>query len=190
MKALILNGELKGDINLTKVDKITKELLIEQGYEVESVLLYEKKIGACLGCFGCWIKTPGICVVDDYGRIITEKIINSDVVVFLTPTVYGGYSSEMKKALDRIIPVLLPFFKKVNGEVHHKERYKKYPKVIVLGMMQEEDNETEEVFNSLIKRNLLNWYNSFTGGTIKSNPEEDIKHQIIEKLRAMEVAVC
>lgn len=190
MKALILNGEIKGDISLAKVDENTKELLIEQGYEVESILLYEKKIGECLGCFGCWVKTPGICVIDDYGRSLIEEIIKSDIVVFLTPTVYGGYSSEMKKVLDRIIPLMLPFFTKVNREVHHKKRYQKYPKAIVLGMMIDEDKLTEEVFNNLIKRNALNWYNSFTGGVIQNSTEEATKHQIIEKLKTMGVAVC
>ncbi|MGF7060423.1 flavodoxin family protein [Brassicibacter mesophilus] len=107
MKALILNGSLKEDESLEAVNKIIKEILCEKDYEFESILLHEKKIGECIGCFGCWTKTPGICVIDDYGRILTEKVINSDIVVYLTPVIYGGYSSELKKALDRIIPLLV-----------------------------------------------------------------------------------
>ena len=182
MKALILNGALEDDQSMERINRLTEEALIEQGYEVESIVLNEKKIRECMGCFGCWVKTPGICVIDDYGRVLTETIINMDLVVYLTPIVYGGYSSELKKVLDRIIPLLLPFFKKVSGEVHHKERYKTYPEVVALGLMSEEDNEMEEVFNNLIKRNSLNWYNSFSGGTIYNKSEERIKHQIREKL--------
>lgn len=190
MKALILNGELEGGGSIVKINKLTEEILVEQGYEVESILLREKQVGECLGCFGCWIKTPGVCVIEDYGRILTGNIINSDIVVFLTPVVFGGYSSELKKVLDRIIPLLLPFFKKVNGEVHHKKRYNKYPKVIVLGMMSEEDNEAEVIFESLIKRNSLNWHNSFTGGTIINSSEQDIKYRIRNKLKVMGVQKC
>lgn len=190
MKALILNGALKEDKSMASINKFTEEILIEQGYEVESILLHEKKIGECIGCFGCWVKSPGVCVIDDYGRILTETIINRDIVIYLTPVVYGGYSSELKKALDRIIPLLLPFFKKINGEVHHKERYKSYPDVIVLGIMLHEDNEMEEIFNSLIKRNGLNWYSSFSGGTIKNILGKDIKYQLKEKLNVMEVRTC
>ena len=66
--------------------------------------------------------------------------------------------------------------------MHHKERYKTYPEVVVLGLMSEEDNEMEEVFNNLLKRNSLNWYNSFSGGTIHNKSEEQIKYQLKEKL--------
>ncbi|AOY77702.1 flavodoxin family protein [Clostridium formicaceticum] len=68
MKALILNGVLKEDRSMIKVNELTEEILAEKGYEVESILLHQKKIGECMGCFGCWVKTPGICVIDDYGR--------------------------------------------------------------------------------------------------------------------------
>ncbi|WP_353094720.1 flavodoxin family protein [Tissierella praeacuta] len=182
MRALILNGALKEDQSMERMNRLTEEVIIEQGYEVESIVLYQKNIKECMGCFGCWIKTPGICVIDDYGRVLTETIINMDLVVYLTPVIYGGYSSELKKALDRIIPLLLPFFKKINGEVHHKERYKAYPEIVVLGMMLEEDNDMEEVFNNLIKRNSLNWYNSFSGGTVHNKSEELIKYELKEKL--------
>ena len=190
MKAIILNGSLKGDKTMEMVNKLAEELLAENGWKVESILLNEKKIGECIGCFGCWVRTPGVCVLDDYGRDLVENIINSDAVIWLTPVVYGGYSSELKRAMDRIIPLLLPFFKKVKGEVHHRERYERYPKVIVMGMMQDEDNEMKVIFNSLVKRNSLNWYNSFTGGTIQYTNEENIKHQLKDTLKAWEVKVC
>lgn len=191
MNALILNGALKQGKDTEIVSKLTEEILIKEGYEVESVLLYKKKIGECTGCFGCWVKTPGVCVIDDYGRSLTESIIKNDIVIWLTPVVYGGYSSELKKALDRIIPLLLPFFKKVKGEIHHKERYNKYPIVKVIGVMAEEDIEMKEIFNSLVKRNSLNWwYNSLSGRTIQGSNEEDIKAQLTELLSASEVIVC
>ncbi len=189
MKTLILNGSLKGNKELEKVYKYVEEILNEKSYEVEKILLHEQEIAPCLGCFGCWVKTPGVCVIDDYGRVLNEKIINSEMVVYITPVTYGGYSSELKKALDRIIPLILPFFKKVQGEVHHKERYEKYPKVVVLGMMDGEDHESEEIFNSLIKRNSLNWYNSFSGGIIQNN-HEDIKGLIECILQGSKVKVC
>lgn len=190
LKALILNGEIEEENGMTMINKLIAEILAEQGYEVESILLREEQIGECMGCFGCWIKTPGICVIDDYGRILIETIINMDIVIYLTPVVYGGYSSELKKGVDRIIPLILPFFKKVQGEVHHKERYKDHPKIIALGIMSDEDNEMEEIFNRLIKRNSLNWYNSFTGGTIKNTSQEDIKNQLNKRLNALEVNKC
>lgn len=190
MKALIINGSLKGDRILGEISEITENILSSIGYKVESILINEKKIDNCLGCFGCWIKTPGICVINDYGRDLVEKVMNSDVVIYLTPVTFGGYSSELKRMLDRIIPVLLPFFKKVNGEVHHKERYEKYPKVIVLGTLDEKDEDMEAIFNNLIQRNSLNWYNSFTGGSIIIKSEYNLKTQILEIIKSLGVIVC
>ncbi|WP_026477121.1 flavodoxin family protein [Alkaliphilus transvaalensis] len=169
MNALILNGRLKANKEIDEVNKLTYDILLGKGYEVESILLQEKKIGECTGCFGCWVRTPGICVIDDFGRMLAEKIMKNDLVIWLTPVVYGGYSSEMKKGLDRIIPLLLPFFEKIEGEIHHKKRYDRYPRVVVLGLMEDENQEIEEIFLDLIIRNSLNWYNSFTGGTVGKN---------------------
>ncbi|AOT69616.1 flavodoxin family protein [Geosporobacter ferrireducens] len=190
MKALILNGALKEDQELVAVSRFAEEILVQQGYEVDSILLREKEIGECIGCFDCWVKTPGICIINDYGRIIAEKIINSEFVLWLTPIAYGGYSSELKKAMDRIIPLLLPFFKKVQGEVHHKERYEKYPRVSVLGVMEEKDDEREEIFNCLIKRNALNWYNTYGGGILYKGVEGDMKNQLEEQLMLKEGSIC
>ena len=36
--------------------------------QVETFPLREMKLAHCLGCFGCWVKTPGMCVEDDAGR--------------------------------------------------------------------------------------------------------------------------
>lgn len=190
MKALILNGALKEGKSIIEINRHTEEMLDEKGYEVESVLLNEKKIGECLGCFKCWVKTPGICIIDDYGRNIAQKVINSDLLIYLTPVIFGGYSSELKKAIDRVIPLILPFFKTVNGEIHHVKRYEKYPKVIVLGIMSGKNKEMKETFNSLIKRNAINWYNSFSGGTIDSDLENEIENQLKEILNVAEVVVC
>ena len=45
----------------------------------------------------------------------------------------GGYSSELKNAVDHLIPNILPFFANVDGETHHKPRYKRYAKLLIPG---------------------------------------------------------
>ena len=69
---------------------------------------------------------------------------------------FGGYSSELKKALDRIIPILLPYFQVYHGQIHHEMRYKKYPKLLVIGV-QEPAEDYEKTFISLAERNMLNF---------------------------------
>ena len=47
----------------------------------------------------------------------------SDTVVVVSPLVYGGYSRSVKAVFDRSIGYLLPYFRMVDGRMHHAMRY-------------------------------------------------------------------
>lgn len=134
MKALILNGSPKCDPLAEKICVSLFEELKEQHYEGNLLNLADIEIAPCLGCFGCWVKTPGVCVIDDAGRNVARTYIQSGMVVFISPITFGGYSYELKKVFDRLIPILSPFFKNIGGEIHHKMRYKRYPRFLVIGV--------------------------------------------------------
>jgi len=154
MKALLLDGSLKDDFD------IIRSLLIEElerkGFEVESILLRETKVAACQGEFDCWLKTPGECKTDDDGRELAKKMVQSNLIIHFSPITFGGYSSELKKVLDRFIPDILPFFTKRDGETHHKYRYEKRSSIIAVGVLDKPNEEKESVFKELIYRNSLN----------------------------------
>ena len=78
---------------------------------------------------------PGRRRTHDAGPDVARTFINSDVVYLLTPVTFGGYSSELKKALDRIIGLASPFFVRIDGEFHHKTRYERYPRLVVIGVV-------------------------------------------------------
>ena len=122
MQAVVLNGARTGDNNVDQVAEAASTTLEKLG-QVEVFNLKDIKIADCIGCFGCWIKTPGQCIIDDKEREITSKLAVADLKVYITPIVFGGYSYELKKALDRQLCNILPFFKKFNGEIHHPSRY-------------------------------------------------------------------
>jgi multimeric flavodoxin WrbA len=156
MKAVIFDGAKEGDLTIKALEKTIFDKLTEKGWEVEPIELRNTQIANCIGCFGCWVKTPGTCVINDGGRETTRKAIQSDLLVWLTPVTFGGYSSELKKALDRIIPILLPYFQSYRGQIHHKMRYSKYPKLLVIGV-QEPGVDYKETFMALAERNSLNF---------------------------------
>src|SRR6056297_440553 len=158
MKALILNGEELDGLSLNQISKIIKEELKSNNTQVEEILLKEKEIADCLGCFKCWVKTPGTCIINDYGRKAAAELINSDLLIFLTPVRFGGYSYQLKKALDRMIPLISPYFKKIAGEVHHKKRYSKYPSILAVGIMKEKNESQSKIFKELVERNSINFY--------------------------------
>ena len=157
-QAVILDGGLHpGDLTDQAFQALVP-ILKARGWSIESFRLREIEIAPCTGCFGCWIRTPGVCVIDDAARGIAEKIIASDLVVYLTPITFGGYSGELKKALDRTIPLILPFFKLYQGEVHHSPRYPRFPSIAFLGTLPRRDAGQEDLFEDLADRNALNMH--------------------------------
>lgn len=161
MKALILNGEEINGLSLNHVSKIIIEELKAHNFQLREVLLKEEEIADCLGCFKCWVQTPGICIIDDYGRKVAAELINSDLLIFLTPIRFGGYSYQLKKALDRMIPLISPYFKKISGEIHHKKRYSKYPSILAIGIMKEENESQSKIFKELVERNSINFHSPY-----------------------------
>jgi len=86
-----------------------------------------------------------------------RSYVDSAVVVYATPVTFGGYSSLLKTVIDRImLPVLDPRFTVVGGEVHHRLRYRRYPRTIGLGTLPSPDPEVERLFAELIARNGIN----------------------------------
>ena len=77
----------------------------------------------CTGCFGCWIKTPGACVIRDDYVDMGEYLSKCNEVVIISKCCYGGFSPFVKNVLDRSIPHIHPYFVIRNGEMHHRRRY-------------------------------------------------------------------
>ncbi len=157
--ALILDGRIDKDDDVAEQALLlVTDGLTAREWAMTTIQLHELAIAPCLGCFGCWTKTPGECVIDDAGRDVAKSIVQSDLVVYLTPILFGGYSFELKKAIDRSIPIISPMFRKVRGEVHHKKRYAHYPRVLALGWMERRNTDEQDAFQSVVQRNAINMY--------------------------------
>lgn len=158
MKAVLLNGALPDTTELDLANSAIVKELNGRGWQIEQFILRNIPIADCLGCFGCWVRSPGECVRDDAGREVARAMVQSDLLVLLTPIIFGGYSSELKKAVDRLLPNALPFFTKVEGETHHSGRYERYPRLLVIGVLHQPDGESEIIFKNLVDRNTINMY--------------------------------
>lgn len=73
----------------------------------------------CVGCFGCWFKTPGRCVINDRASDFAKLMSQHDEVIVISRLTFGGFSPDVKAVFDRSIGFILPFFRIVNGEMHH-----------------------------------------------------------------------
>jgi len=83
----------------------------------------KKPIHPCIGCFGCWNKTPGQCVVKDGYEKMGALIHHAREVVVISRYTYGGFSGFVKNVFDRSLGYVLPQFEIISGESHHQKRY-------------------------------------------------------------------
>ncbi|NPD88214.1 MAG: flavodoxin family protein [Asgard group archaeon] len=180
MSAVIFNGSLSNQKDLIPLQKIMEEELKNIGLVPETYLLHQTDIKSCIGCFKCWDTTPGICtgVKGDIANEIAEKVIQSELLVFLTPLTFGGYSSELKKIIERLLGLLLPGVNLIKGESHHRKRYERYPSLIAIAFTEKEDSGEEALFGLLIDRHSKNFYPP----KYKSEIIRDVKN--LDSLRA------
>jgi len=172
MKALILDGTKSSNDESTKIFNLMLEELNKLNWEVISITLEDINIGYCTGCFGCWVQTPGECIIKDHEENVIKDMVHSDLIIYLTPIVFGGYSSILKKALDRQIGRVLPYFVKINGEVHHSKRYEKQQSLLSIGLLDKHDSEKEEIFKTLVARNAINMWAPFQRAIISLKGED------------------
>src|SRR4030066_1317103 len=104
MKALVLDGSREGSSLPPGAVQVMTAAFTERVDDCELVKLRELDIGPCAGCFGCWTRTPGECVVRDSAHDVPRSYVGSDIVVYATPVTFGGDSFHLKKKLDRVLP--------------------------------------------------------------------------------------
>ena len=63
---------------------------------------------SCLGCYDCWLATPGQCVHDDSMSGQLELILAADVIVCATPLYYYSMNSCLKAYFERTFPLAAP----------------------------------------------------------------------------------
>ncbi len=149
MKVIIHDME---DMNF---NKMFEENMLRDDKEIK-IISNNGKIKGCIGCFCCWTKTPGVCILKDEYNNIGEILSKANEVIIISKCIYGSYSPFVKNILDRSIPYLLPFFKIQNKEIHHKIRYKNRFNLKVYFYGENITEEEKDTAKKLIKANKLN----------------------------------
>ncbi|MFR9256028.1 MAG: hypothetical protein ACLVJ6_11305 [Merdibacter sp.] len=76
--------------------------------DVISIDLSRCTIAGCIGCFSCWVKTPGKCIIRDDATRIYPLIAKSSHIMYISRIRYGTYDIR-QKMLERSIPIQQPF---------------------------------------------------------------------------------
>ena len=180
MKILILNGNPTGE--MPEMDKYVDQLaqkIKSAGHDIKVVVLRDLKIGPCIGCFNCWVKTPGICSIKDDAIDITRQYIAADHVIIASPLIMGFPSSLLKNTMDRNIPLVHPHLEEVGGEIHHKKRYDKYP--VISFLLEKEagtDDEDIAILTDIFRRQAINVRASLGFVHLTESPIEEVIHAI------------
>jgi len=186
VRITVFNGSPRGEKSNTH--RIAAEFIKgaqEASAEVENIFLVDKNIGHCKGCFGCWIQTPGTCVITDDMQELTKKFMDSDIVVMATPVYVDGVSGILKTFMDRMIPIVDPHFTKdEKGETRHVKRHEKYPKVVVISNCGFPDMDHFQVISHHIGRMARNIHTEVIGEIYRSmGPILEYPNPIVEPMR-------
>lgn len=168
MRAIILDG-MK---NLNPIGTRLSNIFCEKDEEYTYFRLEDMRILPCRCCGVCGHKTPGKCVIEDDMQEILKGYAKCDVVIMLTPIRFGSYSSQLKKAVDKLALTALPLYMVKNGHLLHPSRYGS-KKLIVIGVIEKEVPAQIGCFKTLVENNALNMLSS--AETLIYRSLEDLK---------------
>lgn len=149
--------------------------------DLETVDLSALDIRGCVGCFGCWTRTPGRCVIRDDAVKVYPAIAASDKLLYVSRVRFGGYDTPMKTMLERSIPVQQAFLRLHHGEAHHVQRAVAPKEAVILGYGADSEAE-RELFRRLAARNALNM--CFTSHRVLFAREEEVEEMVRREVQA------
>ena len=100
-RVLILSSSPRKEGNSNALCNRFMQGAIQANHQVEKVLLPEKKINYCTGCYGC--RGNGKCVQKDDMSHILDSMMAADVIVLATPVYFYTMCAQLKTVIDRTV---------------------------------------------------------------------------------------
>jgi len=107
MKILLVRGNPRKQGFTQYLASLFLQGLNAAGAQVTDVDLTaeEHALTPCLGCYYCWLVKPGQCVHHDPMEKLLPVLLQSDVLVCVTPVYYFAMSSYLKTFFERTFPL-------------------------------------------------------------------------------------
>ena len=164
MKIVVLTGSPRKNGNTNYMADRFIAGATEAGHEVFRFDCARSNVSGCIGCNHCNMNGP--CVYNDDFSNLSPKLIEADLVAFVSPMYYFGFSSQIKRVIDR--------FYAINGQI--KGASKKA--VFMMAYADTSNTEAEAMtshYKTLIK--YLGWKDAgmviapgiWTAGSIKNS---------------------
>lgn len=123
MKIVAINSSpKKGEGNTALILDPFLDGMREADAEVELFYTKDLKVNPCQGDYSCWLKTPGKCTHKDDMEMLLPRLAGADVWVFATPVYFDGISGAMKNLIERMLPLVEPFFEIRDSHCRHPRR--------------------------------------------------------------------
>jgi multimeric flavodoxin WrbA len=176
MRISVLDGSVRGrDDGLADALTRIEDGLTQRSHTLERMVLADLRIIPCIGCFGCWVKTPGACVVEDDTVEVRRSVIASDLTIVASPLIMGFVSAVTKLTMDKLIPLLHPYFAVVHGETHHRRRYERYPDLgVLLAAGDGSDADDVAITRRLFERFAINFHSRLRFVLDAGDPTEEV----------------
>ena len=100
MKVLMLNGSPRANGNTAAALKEMEAIFLQEGIEVETVLVGNQAIRGCIACGGC--RRQDGCVFDDVVNELAPKFRDCDGLVVASPVYYASANATLIALLDRL----------------------------------------------------------------------------------------
>lgn len=180
MKIAILNGSPQpGALDACLAE--LKPALEAGGHSVTQLDLRDLTLRYCIGCWGCWVKTPGECANRDDSREMGRAVINADFVLWAAPLKMGFPTELLKRANDKHLPLIHPYMEFDQGEAHHLKRYPRYPR---LGLLLEPETDTDardlQIVTDIHCRTALNFKTRLEFSLTTDTAPADIARRIMD----------
>ncbi len=184
MNITILNGNPEPSSFDTYLAQL-KTYLDARGHQANVLDLRDLTLRYCIGCFGCWVKTPGVCSSQDDSCEMCRTVIHSEFTLWAAPLRMGFPSWLLKTTLDKSIPLIHPYAVVDRGEAHHRPRYKRYPR---FGLLLEPEADTDpkdlDIVADIFSRTAINLKSRLEFLQTTDTPIEEMFSLIVERSKS------
>lgn len=189
MKITVFNGSPAGINSSTNI--IVEAFLNgakKAEAEVDNIFLTEKSINHCKGCFACWFKTPGTCIIDDDMSELMKKYTYSDIVVLATPVYTWNMTAMLKNFVDRLTPLKRPLITETKGRFDLKEKKPKTQKFVIISNCGFPGNKNFDILKLSVspRKPTLEIYRNC--GKLLKSKNEDVQVTVKKYLEVVEQA--